>query len=143
MQNSVMLEQCGLMSPEEFHNKLDTGPYIGFANGVYDTARDVFMPRGSVGHNVLVSMTTTYAYVSPDDARVPRVCAEIMEYYATLFAADAADPNDELVRKARLMVGSYLYPCNYAKKLHVYLGHEGNNGKSAFAEFLRLTLGDY
>jgi phage/plasmid-associated DNA primase len=88
-------------------------------------------------------MTTTYAYVSPDDARVPRVCAEIMEYYATLFAADAADPNDELVRKARLMVGSYLYPCNYAKKLHVYLGHEGNNGKSAFAEFLRLTLGDY
>jgi phage/plasmid-associated DNA primase len=41
------------------------------------------------------------------------------------------------------MVGSYLYPRNIAKKLHVYLGHEGNNGKSAFAESLRLTLGDY
>ena len=41
------------------------------------------------------------------------------------------------------MVGSYLYPCNVAKKLHVYLGHEGNNGKSAFAESLRRTLGDY
>jgi hypothetical protein len=143
MQNSVMLEQCGLMSPEEFHHKLDTGPYIGFTNGVYDTARDVFLPRGQVGHNVLVSMSTTYAYVDPDDPRVGRAFAEIGEYYATLFAADASDPNDELVRKARLMVGSYLYPSNYAKKLHVYLGHEGNNGKSAFAEFLRLTLGDY
>ena len=143
MQNSSRLEQCGLISPEEFHDKLDTGSYIGFTNGVYDTARDVFMPRGKVGHNVLVSMTTKYAYVSPDDARVAKVCAEIMQYYATLFAGDASDPNDELVRRARMMVGSYLYPSNVAKKIHVYLGHEGNNGKSAFAEFLRLTLGDY
>jgi hypothetical protein len=143
MQNSSRLEQCGLLSPEEFHDKLDTGPYIGFTNGVYDTARDVFMPRGKVGHNVLVSMTTKYAYVSPDDARAARARDEIMQYYATLFAGDASDPNDELARKARLMVGSYLYPSNVAKKIHVYLGHEGNNGKSAFAEFLRLTLGDY
>ena len=143
MQNSVLLRQCGLMSPAQFHNKLDTGPYIGFTNGVYDTARDVFMPAGKVGHNVLVSMTTTYAYVGPDDPRVESACGEIVRYYATLFAGDAQDPDDELVRKARLMVGSYLYPSNVAKKLHVYLGHEGNNGKSAFAEFLRLTLGDY
>jgi hypothetical protein len=143
MQNSAMLEQCGLMSPAQFYDKIDTGSYIGFANGVYDTARDVFMPRGKVGHNVLVSMTTKYAYVGPEDPRVGRVSAEIMQYYATLFASDASDPEDELVRKAQMMVGSYLYPSNAAKKLHVYLGHEGNNGKSAFAEFLRRTLGDY
>ena len=122
MQNSAVLEQCGLMSPEEFHDKLDTGEYIGFTNGVYDTNRDVFMPRGRVGHNVLVSMTTKYAYVGPEDPRAERMCVEIMQYYATLFASDAANPNDELVSKARMMVGSYLYPSNYAKKLHVYLG---------------------
>ncbi len=143
MQNSEVLEQCGLMSPEEFHDKLDTGAFIGFTNGVYDTSRDVFMPRGKVGHNVLVSMTTKYAYISPDDPRAKRACGEILAYYATLFAADAADPDDALVLKARMMVGSYLYPSNVAKKIHVYLGHQGNNGKSAFAEFLRRTLGDY
>jgi hypothetical protein len=40
--------------------------------------------------------------------------------------AELTDPEDAHVRKARLMVG---YPCNVAKKLRVYLGHEGNNGK--------------
>ena len=40
--------------------------------------------------------------------------------------AELADPEDAHVRKARLMVG---YPCNVATKLHVYLGHEGDNGK--------------
>ena len=40
--------------------------------------------------------------------------------------AELADPEDAHVRKARLMAG---YPCNVAKKLHVYLGHEGDNGK--------------
>ena len=143
MQNPTVLERCGQISPEEFHDKLDTGPYIGFTNGVYDTVRDVFMPMGQVGHNVLVSMSTKLAYVYPDDPRVPRMRAEIDGYYATLFAEDASDAGDALLRQARVMVGSYLYPCNVAKKMHVFLGHEGNNGKSAFAEFLRLTLGDY
>ena len=143
MVDSLLLRECGLMSPDEFHDKLDTGPYIGFTNGVQDTERDVFMPAGRVGHNVLVSMTTHYAYVHPDDPRVPRMRAELTEYYARLFADDATDEHDAHLRKARLMVGSYLYPCNVAKKLHVYLGHEGNNGKSAFAESLRRTLGDY
>jgi phage/plasmid-associated DNA primase len=143
MVDSLLLRECGLMSPDEFHDALDTGPYIGFTNGVQDTERDLFMPTGHVGHNVLVSMTTHYAYVYPDDPRVPQMRAELTEYYAKLFAEDASDPEDAHVRKARLMVGSYLYPCNVAKKLHVYLGHEGNNGKSAFTESLRRALGDY
>jgi hypothetical protein len=101
------------------------------------------MPIGQVGHNVLVSMSTKLAYVFPDDARIPQMRAEIDAYYATLFAEDASNSADALLRQAQTMVGSYLYPCNVAKKMHVFLGHEGNNGKSAFAEFLRLTLGDY
>jgi hypothetical protein len=143
MQDEELLWECGLMIPGQFHEALDTGPYIGFKNGVYDTMRDVFMPRGHVDHNVLVSMTTKYDYVAPDDPRVGGMCAEILEYYATLFASDASDAGDALLQKATMMVGSYLHHENEAKKMHVFLGHEGNNGKSAFAEFLRLTLGDY
>lgn len=101
------------------------------------------MPMGQVGHNVLVSMSTKLAYVYPDDPRVAQMRSEIDGYYATLFAEDAADAGDALLSQARTMVGSYLYHNNVAKKMHVFLGHEGNNGKSAFAEFLRLTLGDY
>ncbi len=66
MQDSLLLRKCGLMSPEEFHDELDTGAFIGFTNGVYDTERDILMPTGEVGHNVLVSMSTKYAYVSLD-----------------------------------------------------------------------------
>jgi hypothetical protein len=143
MVDSLLLRECGLMSPDEFHDKLDTGPYIGFTNGVYDTARDIFMPIGKVGHNVLVGMSTKLAYVFPDDPRLPQMRAEVDAYYATLFAEDASNQQDALLQQAQTMVGSYLYPCNVAKKMHVFLGHEGNNGKSAFAEFLRLTLGDY
>jgi hypothetical protein len=143
MQKPKLLATCGHISPTKFHDQLDAGPYIGFTNGVKDTERDVFMPIGQVGRNVLVSMSTTYPYVYPDDPRVAGVIAEIDVYYATLFAADAADTSDPLLRKAKIMAGSFLYQSNIAKAMHVYLGHDGNNGKSAFAEFLRLTLGDY
>lgn len=129
-----MLASCGHISPSEFHDGLDKGPYIGFTNGVMDTERGVFMPIGQVGRNVLVSMSTKYAFVYPDDPRVPEFTAEIDSYYATLFAGDASDDGDVLLHKAKMMVGSFLYP---------WLGHDGNNGKSAFAEFLRVTLGDY
>ena len=35
----------------------------------------------------------------------------------------------------QLTMGSFVYPANVAKKIHVFLGPEGNNGKSAFAKF--------
>ena len=143
MQKPDMLASCGHISASAFHDALDKGPYIGFTNGVMDTERGVFMPIGHVGRNVLVSMSTKYAFVYPDDPRVPTFTAEIDSYYATLFAGDAADDHDALLHKAKIMTGSFLYPGNIAKAMHVWLGHDGNNGKSAFAEFLRLTLGDY
>jgi hypothetical protein len=143
MQGEVKLAACGHISPSAFHDQLDAGPYIGFTNGVKDTERDIFMPIGQVGRNVLVSMTTKYPYVYPDDPRVVLATAEITSYYATLFSADASDPEDPLLRQAQLTMGSFVYPANVAKKIHVFLGPEGNNGKSAFAKFLNLTFGDY
>ena len=92
MQDPLMLRDCGLISPDEFHDTLDTGPYIGFSNGVMDTERDVFMPCGQVGHNILVSMTTKYPYISPSDHRVPAKFAEIRAYYSTLFRRRRDEP---------------------------------------------------
>ena len=63
------------------------------------------MPIGQVGRNVLMSMSTTYPFVYPDDPRVAPAFAEIGVYYATLLAADAADASDPLLRKARIMAG--------------------------------------
>ena len=143
MQGEVKLAACGHISPSQFHDQLDAGPYIGFTNGVKDTERDIFMPIGQVGRNVLVSMTTKYPYVYPDDPRVVLATTEITSYYATLFSADAGDAEDPLLLQAQLTMGSFVYPANVAKKIHVFLGHEGNNGKSAFAKFLGLTFGDY
>jgi hypothetical protein len=39
------LARCGLVSPNDFQLKLDTGNYIGFKNGVYDILHDRFLPR--------------------------------------------------------------------------------------------------
>jgi hypothetical protein len=75
--NDEKLARCGLISPQEFQLKLDTGNYIGFKNGVYDILHDRFMPKGSVPFNVLVSMCTNYDYVGPDDAKFPEMLGHI------------------------------------------------------------------
>jgi hypothetical protein len=75
--NDEKLARCGLISPQEFQLKLDTGNYIGFKNGVYDILHDRFMPKGTVPFNVLVSMCTNYDYVGPDDAKFPEMLGHI------------------------------------------------------------------
>jgi hypothetical protein len=101
------------------------------------------MPKGSVPLNVLVSMSTNYAYVGPDDELLPEMRAQIEELYRTLHAQDYADPNDERLAALLLLVGSFLFRGNICKKAYIFLGSAGDNGKSTFTEFLQLTLGDY
>ena len=137
------LRACGLVSPDAFERDLDMGNYIGFANGVYDVYHDRFLPEGSVPLNVLVSMTTNYAYVPPDDARFPEMRVQIEELYRTLHAQDYENPNDERLAAMWLLVGSFLFRGNICKKAYIFLGSAGDNGKSKFTEFLQLTLGDY
>jgi hypothetical protein len=143
MQNARRLAGCGLVSPDEFERELDMGNYIGFTNGVYDVSNDRFMPKGRVPLNVLVCMSTNYAYVPPDDARFPEMREQIEELYRTLHAQDYEDPNDERLAAMWLLVGSFLFRGNVCKKAFVFLGSEGDNGKSKFTEFISLTLGDY
>ena len=137
------LETCGLVSPDEFERELDMDNYIGFKNGVYDVYNDRFMQRGSVPLNVRVSMCTNYAYVGPDDPAFPEMRAQIEELYRTLHAEDYANPNDERLAAMWLLSGSLLFRGNVCKKAYIFLGSEGDNGKSTFTELIQLTLGDY
>ena len=143
MQNPRRLAKCGLVSPSDFQLELDMGNYIGFKNGVYDILNDRFLPKGHVPFNVLVSMCTNYDYVSPDDTLFPRRRAEIEEFYRKLHAENYDDPNDERLAAMWLLSGSLLFRGNVCKKAFVFLGSEGDNGKSTFTELIQLTLGDY
>jgi hypothetical protein len=137
------LARCGLVSPNNFQLELDMGNYIGFTNGVYDILNDRFLPRGSVPLNVLVSMCTNYDYVGPDDPKFPENRAQIEEFYRKLHADDYQNPNDERLAAMWLLAGSLLFRGNVCKKAFVFLGSEGDNGKSTFTELIQLTLGDY
>ena len=143
MQDGKLIREGGLVSPDVFERELDMGNYIGFTNGVYDVYHDRFLPKGGVPLNVLVSMSTNYAYVGPDDARFPEMRAQIEEFYRTLHAEDYANPNDERLAAMWLLAGSLLFRGNVCKKAYIFLGSEGDNGKSTFTELIQLTLGDY
>jgi hypothetical protein len=69
LKNAERLEACGLLDPEELEDQMDMGSYIGFPNGVYNVLDELFIPKGSVSPNILVSMSTKYAYVGRDDPR--------------------------------------------------------------------------
>jgi hypothetical protein len=141
--HEARLARCGLVSPNDFQLKLDTGNYIGFKNGVYDILHDRFLPKGAVPLNVLVSMCTNYDYVGPEDPKFPQMRAEIEEFYRKLHADDYENPNDERLAAMWLLAGSLLFRGNVCKKAFVFLGSEGDNGKSTFTELIQLTLGDY
>ena len=137
------LEACGLVDPEVFERKLDMGNYIGFTNGVYDILNDRFMPKGRVPLSVMVSMCTNYGYVGPDDPAFPERRLQIEEFYRKLHADDYECPSDERLGAMWLLSGSLLFRGNVCKKAYVFLGSEGDNGKSTFTELIQLTLGDY
>jgi len=88
-------------------------------------------------------MSTNYAYVGPDDPGFPEMRAQIEEFYRTLHAEDYENPNDERLAAMWLLAGSLLFRGNVCKKAYIFLGSEGDNGKSTFTELIQLTLGDY
>jgi hypothetical protein len=88
-------------------------------------------------------MCTNYDYVGPDDAKFPEARAQIEEFYRKLHADDYENPNDERLAAMWLLAGSLLFRGNVCKKAFVFLGSEGDNGKSTFTELIQLTLGDY
>jgi hypothetical protein len=132
------------VSPDVFERKIDVGNYIGFTNGVYDVYNDRFMPKGRVPLNVLVSMSTNYDYVPPEDPLFPEMRAEIEECYRKMHAADYEDPNDAQLAAMWLLSGSLLFRGNMYKKAFVFAGtSSGDNGKSTFTTLIQRTLGDY
>ncbi len=140
LKDVAQLRECGLVSPDEFEHELDMDNYIGFKNGVYDVLNDRFMPKGRVPLNVVVSMCTNYDYTPPDDPRFPEMRAQIEEFYRKLHAEDYENCNDERLAAMWLLSGSLLFRGNVCKKAYVFLGSEGDNGKSTFTELIQLTL---
>jgi hypothetical protein len=141
--NNDKLVACGLCTTEEFERDLDTGNYIGFTNGVFDVSTLDWFPKGEVPFNVLVCKTTGYPYIGPDDPRVAPKCAEIEEFLRTVHSDDYYDPNDQNLATMKILSGSFLQRGNPYKKLIVFLGADGDNGKSTFTELIQLTLGAY
>jgi len=137
------LAACGLCTTEKFDRDLDAGDYIGFTNGVFDVATLTFLPKGEVPFNVLACKTTRYAYVPPDDPRCAAKLAEINEFLRTLHAVDYNDPNDANLATMRMLSGSFLTRGNPYKKVIVFLGAAGDNGKSTYTKLIQLSLGDY
>jgi hypothetical protein len=137
------LAACGLCTTEQFDRDLDAGDYIGFTNGVFDVANLTFLPKGEVPFNVLVCKTTRYAYVAPDDPQCAAKLAEINEFLRTLHAVDYKDPTDANLATMRMLSGSFLMRGNPYKKVIVFLGAAGDNGKSTYTKLIQLSLGDY
>jgi hypothetical protein len=134
----------GLLTPTEFFEKLDESPYlIGFNNGVFDMQHYKFYPKGAVPPDVLVSYTTKYDYIGdanggPKDDEQARKMEEVeRETYWKFFP-------DETTRKhAQAFCGLCLTSGNL-KKLALFVGQAGDNGKTNFAGmYLKATFGDY
>ena len=92
---------------------------------------------------MLVSVTTRFKYVGEDDPAFPENRAQLVELYRTLHADDYTNPNDERLRAMWIFAGSLLTRGNINKKAFIFLGSEGDNGKSTYTELLQATLGDY
>jgi hypothetical protein len=88
-------------------------------------------------------MCTNYDYAPPEDPRFAENRAQIEEFYRKLHAENYDDPNDERLAAMWLLSGSLLFRGNVCKKAYIFLGSEGDNGKSTFTELIQLTLGDY
>ena len=144
LKDAALLERDGRMSTLEFERAMDAGAYIGLRNGVFDLRNKRFMPKGSVPLNILVSMRVDYDYVRPDDPAFPENRAQIHELYRTLFAVDYTDPNDACLAAMWRFMGSLLHRSGTVSAPCVFLGTDkGDNGKSAFTNFIHATLGPY
>ena len=134
-----------LMKPVDFHNCLDSNPYLlGFTNGVFDLKTMTFYPPGSIPQGAYVSYSVNYDYIGDphgkpvDEGQRKLVKKVYKEVYLKLF------PRPEVRRCAKAMVGACLVGgSGVTKKLFLCIGPDGDNGKSLFAYLLEETLGDY
>jgi hypothetical protein len=134
-----------LMKPVDFHNCLDSNPYLlGFTNGVFDLKNMNFYLPGSIPQGAYVSYSVNYDYIGDphgepvDEGQRKLVKKVYKEVYLKLF------PRPEVRRCAKAMVGACLVGgSGVTKKLFLCIGPDGDNGKSLFAYLLEETLGDY
>ena len=134
----------GLPTPTEFFDKLDDNPYlIGFNNGVFDMKQYQFHPKGSVPPDVFISYSTKYDYIGdvhgePKDDEQRAMMEEVeRETYGKFFP-------DEVTRKHAQAFSGFCLTSGNLKRLALFVGQAGDNGKTGFAGMLlKVTFGDY
>ena len=145
---SVMKMASQQFCEEEFHNKLNSNPFLfGCRNGILE-----LRAKGADGkEHVIFRQGRPEDYVSflagqnypetepinyiPYDAADPRQ-AEIADFFAKLF------PNPELRRYTLRLLASCLEGANREQCYYTFTG-VGGNGKSKLVELMRLSFGDY
>jgi P4 family phage/plasmid primase-like protien len=145
---SVMKMASQQFCEEEFHNKLNSNPFLlGCRNGILelrakdDAGREhVIFRQGRpedyvsflAGQNYPETEPINYVPYDPADPRQ----VELADFFAKLF------PNAELRRYTLRLLASCIEGANREQCYYTFTG-VGGNGKSKLVELMRLTLGDY
>jgi hypothetical protein len=133
LKDAALLERDGRMSPVEFESAMDTGAYIGLENGVYDLRNRRLIPKGAVPLNILVSMSTGYAYPKQSD---PVIRASIERLLYSIFE------NNETIDNLMKVLASCFSSTKPREEYYVFTGN-GGNGKGVLADLMMAVFGSY
>ena len=157
-------------TPSEFYNLLDAEQHVlGFNNGVFSfrEADNIFRfyPTGAVPTRFAVSRSVGYDYVGPlewpratpeagvtDDNRfsLPRLedYEPLAEWKTGIETADKKYVHrmffrDTVYTAVAFVIGATIFGGNLVKKIVVFLGEQGDNGKSKLLLLMGMVLGDH
>jgi putative DNA primase/helicase len=130
--SQLIKEAQALMRDDEFLDRLDDGPLIGFDNGVYDLRVQTFRKGRPDDY---VSLSVGYPYPEPES-----VDAEAMEEVRQLFKDpfDSPGMTDYMLKT----ISSCLDGKRSVAEFFVWTG-VGSNGKSTIQELVMATMGKY
>ena len=132
--DAIMKEAKEVFYNKDFHNKLDSNPYLlGCKNGVVDFENNTFR-KGRPDD--FVSLSTNIVYKPLDRKTMAKEIREIESFMEQLF------PIKELRDYMWEHLASTLIGKNDNQTFNIYTG-SGSNGKSKMVELMSLVLGDY
>lgn len=131
--SNVMTECAALFYDLTFETKLDTnGTIIAFNNGVYELDTYMFRPGLSTDY-LSKKMPIDYEDFDSNDPKVH----DVYRYLETIFP-------DSSLREYFITVSSTLFRGgNKDKKVYVWTGEKGDNGKSVLDNLFEQMLGPY
>jgi phage/plasmid-associated DNA primase len=130
---NVMAECSALFYDATFETKLDTnGTIIAFNNGIYELDTDVFRP-GLYTDYISKKLPIDYEEFDDHDPRVH----DVHKYLSTIF------PDTSLLEYFLTISCTLFRGGNKDKKVYVWSGEKGDNGKSVLDNLFEQMLGPY